>query len=231
MTLQDIEQDVYRRMGKDTASVDTATQTRIRAFVNQRIRELLTLPDCSELRDLETTFNSVAGTATVDLPVTIQRINRVIDKTNEIVLTEKTLAWYRLVSPDPASHEGTPEAFVPFGLVKTSADVFKHRIALWPTPSAILTYTVDYTSQWSDLSSATDVPPIPEDFHRLIIYGACIDECLKTDDSRYATYKAEWAQGVADLKYWMHARPSYRPGASRASRGSNLGAWFPAGRW
>jgi hypothetical protein len=230
MTLDAIEQDVYRRLGKNTTP-DTATQTRVRAFVNQRIRDLLTEPDCSELRNLTTTFDSVASTAVTDLAVAIERVNHITDTANEIPLTEKSLAWYRQVAPDPSVQEGTPEVFVSHGLVETSADVWKFRISLWPTPSEALTYTVDYTAAFTDLASSGDVPPLPQDFHRLIVYGACMDECLKGDDGRYTVYRDEWKRGVDNLKYWLHARPSYRPGSDGRHRGSNLGSQFPSGRW
>lgn len=319
MTLNELEQDVYRRLNKNTTA-DTATQTRIRAFLNQRHRELLTLPDCQQLRDDVTTFATVADQSRYALPQAVARIHRLWDADNERPLVEKTMGWYRSIAPDPSVQTGEPEVFCVLGQTRvakqpsdasavyvdsTSASdtgtariegvvtggyqqtgsvtmtgttavqigslstweqidnfylstaavgtVTLHEdasggtelaripigktmprywtIYLWPTPSSALTLTMDYAREILDMSNSTDEPLLPPDFHRLIVYGACMDECLKTDDSRYAAYEREWDKGVASLLYWLHARASFRPGASRTHEGSNLGAWYPAGRW
>lgn len=320
MTFDELCQDTYRRLNKNTSSPDTATATRIKAFLNQRHRELLAQPDCQQLRDEVLTLTTVTGTARYALPQAVARLNRMWDTTNQRVLTEQSLAWYRDVATDPSTQSGNPEAFVFLGQTRVAqqpADASQlwvkstsasdtqtiyiegtitggyrqtvnttltgttakqigslatwvtvdnvylstaavgtvtlmedsgtgtelARIALgatmprywtvylWPTPSSALTLTMDITREVSDMAQATDEPILPPDFHRLLVYGACADECLKLDDPRYGTFKSEWAQGLADLKYWLHARPSYQPGSERSLRGNNLGAWFPAGRW
>lgn len=326
MTLNEIEQDIYRRLNKNAASIDTGTQTRIRAFVNQRHRELLTLPDAQGLRDSVMALTSVVDQPSYGLPQSVQRINRIWQPSNERVLEERPLDWYRSISPDPSVQTGEPDFFVVSGLQRvarqpadassiwlkstegadttqvvtvgvtdaagyqyaftatltgatavqvgtltniasidnwwlataatgivtmhedsgTGAELARIPVGgttpgqwtglyLWPTPSEALSYQIDYTRRIGDMSAAVDQPMLPEDFHRVLVYGACADECIHLDDSRYGTFKGEWAQGVADLKYWLHARASYRPGGqwnqSRGGGGNNLGAWFPAGRW
>lgn len=320
MTLNELEQDVYRRTNKNTSSVDTATQTRIRAFLNQRHRELLTLPDCQQLRDIVLSFATVANQAQYVLPQALARVHRMWDAADEQTLSERPITWYRAVAPDPTVQTGDPEVFCVLGQTRvakqpsdasaifidsTSASdtgtariegvitggyrqsasvtmtgtaavqigslsswiqidnvylstaavgtVTLHEDAsggtelanipigstmprywsfyLWPTPSSVKTISVEGAREVSDMAQSTDEPLLPVDFHRLLVYGACADECLKLDDSRYQAFKGEWAQGVADLKYWLHARASYRPGAGVPSGGSNLGSYFPAGRW
>lgn len=320
MTLNEIEQDIYRRLNKAT-SPDTATQTRIRAFVNQRHREILTLPDCQQLRDAETTFATVANQYLYALPQAVARVHRIWDSANEQPLVERPLAWYRSIAPDPTAQTGTPEAFCVQGMSRVAKQpvdasqlwvksanasdtsqtlriegvitggyrqtasvtmmgttavqvgslgtwtqvenvylsaapagaVTLHensgtgttlaRIAigatmprywtiyLWPTPSEVLTLTLDYAREITDMSQSTDEPLLPVDFHRLLIYGACLDELLKTDDPRYQYFENEWMKAKNALLYWLHARESYRPGNSVSRGGSNLGAYFPAGRW
>lgn len=325
MTLNDLEQDCYRRLNKNAASIDTNTQTRIRAFLNQRHREVLTLPDARQLRDSQYTFASVANQAEYGLPQAIARINGIRQADTEVVLQERPLDWYRAAAPDPSVQTGDPEIYVvesqaPLATRMSAADtlwaksssaadttqtvsayvtyssgvqvlvtatltgttavqlgstsiidvnrwflsaacvgtVTLHqtsgsgtqlasiyagatsnpaytRLSLWPTPSGVRTYSVDYTRRVHDMASATDTPMVPEDFHRLLVYGACADECLHMNDQRYAVFKQEWATGVNDMKAWLHARPGYRPGGRWSERSgtgaSNLGAWYPAGRW
>lgn len=320
MTLDDLAQDVYRRLNKNTSSVSTDVQTRIRAFLNQRHRELLTLPDCQQLRDDVTTFDTVASTARYALPQAVARVHRLWDASNERTLEERGMSWYRTIAPDPTVQTGDPEVFCVQGQTRvavqpsnasavfidsTSASdtgtvriegvitggyrqsasqtmtgttavqigslsswiqidnvylsaaavgtVTLHEDAsggtelaripigatmprywtvhLWPTPTSAITLTLDYAREISDMAQSTDEPLLPVDFHRLLVYGACLDECIKLDDTRMQTFDAMWTKGVNALLYWLHARSSYRPGRRLSLEGSNVGSWYPAGRW
>ena len=133
MTLNEIEQDIYRRLGKDTTPV-TATQTRIRAFVNQRHRELLAMPDCQQLRDATLTFATVANQYFYALPQAIARIHRIVDTANERVLSEVDLSWYRDMAPDPTVRTGYPECFASLG---------QTRVAKQPTAATALSVKSD----------------------------------------------------------------------------------------
>lgn len=318
MTLSDILADVARRLNK-AASLDSSTSTRLTAFVNQRHRELLTLPDCQQFRDDVTTFSTVADQSRYALPQAVARVHRMWQADDERKLTEQSMGWYRTAVPDPTVQTGDPEVFCVQGMtrvakqpsnasqlwVKSTAagdtqvlriegaitggyqqianvtltgttavqigtlatweqvdnvylataavgTVTLHedsgtgtelaRIALgatmphywtihlWPTPSSAQTLTLDYAREVRDMSQNADEPLLPLDFHRMLVYGACMDECLKTDDPRYSIFEREWDKARSALLYWIHARASYRPGyASRG--GSNLGATFPVGRW
>jgi len=327
VTLNEIEQDIYRRLNKNTTP-DTATQTRIRAFVNQRHRELLTLPDCQQLRDDVTTFDTVASTYRYALPQAVARVHRMWIASTEFPLSEQSMTWYRRVATDPTTQTGDPEAFVTLGQTRvakqpsdasaiyaksTSAadttqtiriegtinqsggsNVWGYRqtgsatltgttavqigsisnwteidsvslsaacagtvslyedsgsgtelaritigqttprywtVYLWPTPSSALTVSMDYAREITDMSNSTDEPLLPVDFHRVLVYGACMDETLKTDDQRFSVFEREWNKGVNALLYWLHARSSWRPGSQSARAGSNLGAAYPSGRW
>jgi hypothetical protein len=100
------------------------------------------------------------------------------------------------------------------------------RIALWPTPSDAVTYAIDYERKVDDLSAPMDEPLVPSDFHWVIEAGAKMLEYEKTDDRRYPAAKAEYEQGVRDLK-WFVTQQAIDGGP--ASTPSQLGAWYPAG--
>lgn len=107
-------------------------------------------------------------------------------------------------------------------------------IQLWPTPSAAVTYTVDYTREIQDMVQDTDEPMLPPDFHDLLSMGARIDEYEKTDDKRIALARQEWANKFKSLQYWLHARPSVRliPNAFEGRIAVNdLGGYYPADGW
>lgn len=112
MTFLEIQQDIFRRTNKSTAP-ESETVTRIKAFVNQRHRTLLSKPGMDQLRDSTSTFASVSGTARVALPQALTKINSLYQTTNNWRLTEKSLDWLRTV--DPQQESGTPSVYVPKG--------------------------------------------------------------------------------------------------------------------
>lgn len=112
MQFSDILSDVYRRTNKPTTP-DSDTITRIKAFVNQRHRTLLSVPGIDQFRDSTTTFASVASTARVALPQALTRIKAIFETTNNRRLVEKSLDWLRTVNPQQDS--GTPIAYIPKG--------------------------------------------------------------------------------------------------------------------
>lgn len=91
-------------------SMDTATQNRLIAYMNDAQRNLLTKPGIRRLRDATVTFASVADQAGYVLP-NIAKISRMFETTNQRVLYEMSQQDYRLIQPD-VTITGTPEAFI-----------------------------------------------------------------------------------------------------------------------
>lgn len=104
-------------------------------------------------------------------------------------------------------------------------------LALWPTPSSVLTYTVDSERELADLSSATDEPPLPARFHRVLIDGALQREYEKREQPELSELaRRRYEQGVRDWRYFVTCPPDYLPvlGRSRVER-SRLGGNYPDG--
>ncbi len=121
MNLNALEQDVYRRLGFNTGTPDTATQTRIRAYVNETQQEILSAPGMESLLYDTVTFASVASTPTYALPPTVARIRQVYDTTNLITLAPASLGWYRAHYPNPTNVTGIPEKWIDLGFVATAS--------------------------------------------------------------------------------------------------------------
>lgn len=103
-------------------------------------------------------------------------------------------------------------------------------IALWPTPSSAITYTVDGERDLPDMSNNTDEPPFPRRFHRILTDYALWKEYEKLDDDRAPAAERRWKQGVSDLRYFVTCPPDYLPvaGERRNLGRSRLGAYYPA---
>ena len=102
---------------------------------------------------------------------------------------------------------------------------------LWPTPSAAVTYYVDYRRELTDLVNNTDEPPLPTDFHPALVAYAVSREKQKTDDREGAADAlARYQKFLRSLKYQTQTLSDELPVMGRGALvgRSRLGAWFPA---
>ncbi len=81
------------------------------------------------------------------------------------------------------------------------------KIALVPTPSSAVTYSVDYERNVQDMVNGTDQSVLPEKFHYLLSIGARMKEYEKINDiSRWTLTKNEYEQGLRKLKFWIYSQ-------------------------
>lgn len=113
---------------------------------------------------------------------------------------------------------------------RTAARYFM--IQLYPSPSAALSISVDCQRSIEDLVQPTEEPLLPEDFHQVLMHGACYEEWLNRADSRAKDELMQTEQVFADLRHSLTSPDElsvqrgprgYRPRMSR------LGGFFPAG--
>jgi hypothetical protein len=107
---------------------------------------------------------------------------------------------------------------------------------LYPTPSAVLTYTLEGEKQVQDLSANNDEPLWPEDFHWLLSSCARYDEYLKNKDRQIAQsiLLNEIEPGLKDMLAFVSNSGDrvVVPGTADQRRiGSNLGSYYPSGYW
>lgn len=103
---------------------------------------------------------------------------------------------------------------------------------LYPTPSDAITYYVDSRRRTIELQNDEDEPPWDPDYHWLLSTYARMRQYEKTTDTRYAIAKADYDEGLKALIHKTICPPDRVPvPGGVVDRGSNLGPWFPAGRW
>jgi hypothetical protein len=145
-----------------------------------------------------------------------------------ILLVNLSATCAGTVSLYDAASNGNVLARVPIG----AQSVQYQAIRLWPTPSAVYSYTIDGQAPLTDLTQTTDVPVLPPDFHKMLTDYARMREYERTDDDRLTTARAAWQDGLTRLRLWTEYPPTYRPVASSRNmtrRGySPLGSDFPA---
>lgn len=105
---------------------------------------------------------------------------------------------------------------------------------LWPTPAAVVTYYVDYRREIEDLTTASDEPVLPTDFHAaLVAYAVMRERQQKDETERYVIAKKQYDGWVSRLKYHTQALSADIPVQGRAALigHSRLGPNFPADSW
>jgi hypothetical protein len=106
-----------------------------------------------------------------------------------------------------------------------------YAFALWPTPSAVVSYLVDYRREMVDMTQDTDEPPLPTDYHPILVAYGVKREAEKTGNVDLLTVaEARYQKLLSRLKYATQTTPDDLPvaGRGRLYGHSRLGGWFPA---
>lgn len=106
--------DVYRRCGY-ASSPDATTSTRILAFMNETLQELLAEPGMHVLLNDSLTITTTASTPQYSIPFSVGRILRVYDATNQILLQPASREWYRSAYPSATAVTGVPDRWIDMG--------------------------------------------------------------------------------------------------------------------
>lgn len=180
------------------------------------------LPSSAASSQLEIRSTSAAD---VGSPVTIEYVDpagglRVIqvavNGTNQVLIPASIASVLKVAVESPQAGQinlndftaAKTLAFIPANsLVMQTSNLETSRgwvLWLWPTPAGAYAYTVDGSRPRTTLVEDLDEPMIPEDFHTLLVWGACEDEMLKMDDDRAGSYADRWRADVAALRGFLH---------------------------
>jgi hypothetical protein len=105
---------------------------------------------------------------------------------------------------------------------------------LWPTPSAVVTYYVDYRREIADLVNSADEPPMPTDAHPALVAYVVAREKEKTGDLEgVGVAQGRYREYLKKIKYQTQTLSDEIPVLGRWPRvgHSRLGGYFPADRW
>lgn len=115
MTLSDLLSDCYRRLNYQTAPASAVT-TRLTAFLNESIDDILSRAGLSDVLHGTITFASVANQPEYALPGSVARVLMLTDTANQYRLTPLTEDAYRAITPAPLTQTGTPTGYALLGL-------------------------------------------------------------------------------------------------------------------
>jgi len=236
--LYEMSQQDYRLVQPDTTITGTPE-----AFVWTGRQAVATQPaDASALFVKSSSAADISATVYVEGIVTggyRQTASVLLTGTTAVNVASTVSTWLRVdkfylsaacvgtITLTEDSGGGTTLAVIPIGYLRTGYTGF----ALYPTPSSVITYTVDVTREITDLAQDTDTTVLPDDFSDVLVLGALADEYQHLSDDRWLAAVAEYSQRVKDLQYWLAESAIGRPLSlsRRWARPSQLGSYFPAG--
>lgn len=103
-------------------------------------------------------------------------------------------------------------------------------VALVPTPSSALTYTVDAERNITDLVQGADEPQMPSRFHYVLVSGARMKEYeFKNDTERYILARGEHQTHLGQMRAFLASGPTevVVPGGKPVGI-SQLGGYYPS---
>jgi hypothetical protein len=124
-------------------------------------------------------------------------------------------------------------AILPAGAGTSGLALHQWVLVLWPTPQGIYNYGIDFVYPRRPLTNSGDEPMLPEEFHTLLVWGGCREECLKMDDDRLGYYKDKYEDDVKRLRAFLHQSRGQRwvPSGGRVRPISDLPGNYPASGW
>ncbi len=116
MTFGELASSVYEDCNYG-ASPASAVVTRIKKYLNDAVRLIVSEPGMIKLQDSDAPFTvtSVAAQARYTLPDAVASIRGMTERTNDRTIWPRDLQTYRTMNPDPPANQGTPLYYVPFG--------------------------------------------------------------------------------------------------------------------
>ena len=133
-----------------------------------------------------------------------------------------------VVTMHNAAVDGDALAVIQIG--KTSVQYMM--IRLWATPADVYNYSVDVETPLPELTNGVDVPVVPIDFQSLLTEYGRMREYEYRNDPRWPIAKGMFDQNLRAFKVRLWNSPDYLPVAGTIpNTGSNLGPWYPVGRW
>jgi hypothetical protein len=172
-------------------------RTRIKAFLNERLREVSTATNCARVRWGIVSINTVADTATITTTGLV-KVQTVRIPAQNRLLEERKVDQLRLLDPDE-SERGIPRLF---GVQAFNAITCTLRFH--PIPNAIYAVTIEGVLKGTDLSADADVAGMPEDYHDILLTGALASEYAHLEKLDLAViHEQKFEKRIRDLKYFM----------------------------
>jgi hypothetical protein len=176
----------------------TDARTRIKVEINLRYREVQSGVNLSSTRRGLTTFTTASGVSTTTQSG-IAKVLSVFDSTYLMrPLREISLNTIRSLDA-PSLVQGIPYEFV---VQNDTHDLITLR--LFPQPNVVYNLQADVLLTGTDMSSDSDEPAFPDDYHDILVQGVVADELNKLEKFREGQlFEAKFEKRLSELRYFI----------------------------
>jgi hypothetical protein len=214
MTYKQIQDRVLDRLNLTS----TESRARVKNFINERYRQVVTSCSLPRLRMGTAAQTTVSGAQSLTASGVIKPITLTLPSLNR-VLYERSQDQLRTYDPS-GQWLGAPQYYA-----VTNYGASNFAVLLMPKPDAAYTINVDGYLAGTDLSNDSDVPAFPEDFHDILEDGSLSDEYDHKDKDDYAKkYEVCFQVRLSELRYFI-AKSIYSH-RTQNSANTNAAAWY-----
>jgi len=141
-----------------------------------------------------TTLTIAAETRSATLPTDVFRVVSAFNSTNKSKLTPTEGIAEHLFQWASQTEDGVPVQY----------RVFNNQFQVYPLPTILTTFTIEYLVRPADLGADGDIPVFPSEYHDLLVEGALADAYLddgnlKQQVAHEARYKEQFMQMREDV--------------------------------
>ncbi len=200
MTFRQLQDGVCDRLNLTSPEA----RKRVKAELNLRYREVASGVGMSKVRRSTATANTAVGNNSLTY-TNIANLLSIYDAVYlKRPLVEVSVNEIREMDAG-GNHTGPPRNYA-----IVSHDQNSVTVMLYPKPTSISALAADVLSLGTDMVDDADEPAFPEDFHDVLIQGACFDESLKMEKAQALT--TSFAQAFKDRKSelrYFYAKRAY----------------------
>lgn len=193
MTYKNIQDRVLSRLNLSS----TTARTRVKEFINERLRRLHTSISLTKTRHGSVTLTAASGIGILTTTGVVKVVTISIPAQRRVLL-ESTLPQLRAMDPT-GTETGIPRYFA-----VTRINALTVLLKFYPIPDADYILTIDGVLTGADLSADADVPGFTEDFHDALVFGALADEYAHMGkDAESARFDKQFERRMGELRYFM----------------------------
>lgn len=219
MTFVQIQDKVMGRLNLSS----TSARTRIKGFINERVRAAQTSTNLGRVRRGSESLNTVAAQATLETTTIIKPVTISIPAVNWVL---REVSEDQLRNYDPVGQWTGRPAIYAVQKFKAGTVVLEFK----PIPDGIYAIQIDGMVAGVELSADGDVPAVPEDFHDMFVYGAACDELMHLEKFDQASaMEGKWSERLKGCRYFI-SKSIYLHRAQGDS-GVNWEWWFYGSPW
>lgn len=212
----------------ETAPTAVLLDSEVQNFINHRYHQIEDI-----IKDVNEDYFGTTGTVTLANSTELYNLPQDSDSRNEVDrILRVEVAYdnsnYDIAHPITIQRKVTTESNTEGAYSERNPRfyIFGNQIGFLPIPTGTGTAKIWYIKRLGDLENTTDIPELPDKYHRTIAYGAAIDALRKDDYLEGArSIERDYEKQLRALRGFV--TPRINTGMKHVKRKLNYGIYNP----